>query len=134
MYPDAMDVGSNLEESLCFLQFHQEITAKYHSKKPQIVESILKQEPNANLTYLWTESDTQVELRARLLQQAVKFHRCARSVGLSSLYSIDSKKIYFATVPSGPCAVRTVPQLHPNRIGLKLNHGRGTERYTRSEQ
>ena len=81
MYPDAMDVGSNLEESLCFLQFHQEITAKYHSKKSQIVESILKQEPNANLTYLWTEADKQVELRERLLQQAVKFHRCARSVG-----------------------------------------------------
>ncbi len=28
MQPDAMDVGSNLEESLCYLQFHQEVVAK----------------------------------------------------------------------------------------------------------
>ena len=43
-----------------------------------INESVKQQDSNVNLNYLWEEMHKQMELRGRLLEQSVQFHKSAK--------------------------------------------------------
>jgi hypothetical protein len=83
-----MDVGNSLEECTLFLKYHQELIKKLNLKKGSIAEYLSKKDPkNQNLVLLWEDTDKHLEIRERLLQQGVKFHRSAKIVKKNLLSS-----------------------------------------------
>lgn len=77
-----MDVGNTLEEAITFLQYHQELVARLQSKKDQITDSVILKDNSGGINQLWIECEKQMDLRERLLEQSVKFHRAAKMVGI----------------------------------------------------
>ena len=80
MQPDSMEVGNDLEEAEYLMKYFAELVTKLKSKKTLITESVLKQESANDLSLLWSETDKQLELREKLLTQALKFHTIAKLV------------------------------------------------------